>query len=590
MADKESLQETENREEKIETKSGLETTQSVESVAENKIAEIDRTSQETIGSAEQRLDKAKAYYELSSEKADEILASGGFKERVAAIGEQITSLADSSKEKIAGVIANPEQKNLHDINIEQILKSGQEKIHAMYSGGQAKSSEYQALSAKLMKKVDGKNAWKSADEVDIEAVKKLLDAGTVRYENDNLATQERASQTPELLSKKEASKKFFSAERKQLAQVIQAARRAQRERLDAIKGKIETSGASENIDDKELDFEYGNLSESQSEESNVMADRLSIEEGLSETDAQEEEGNISKLISNSESIKSIKEKLEEHYVKADAAAKEHFDTLNRSLENVIKRNNVFIVHKITEEVYRHALSNVSSETTYEDDIDILLSLEPSISASSLTPGKKARLWPGESGFLLGGGQIGEAKSYDAGTNAQGIKKRGGENSSIEKIDEAVGRKDELSRKTYERYGEHDYNEVVVNNPEVFGFFQHAGVDEVGRFWAYNLKTKDLSEEAVLTKINTYRERFSVAEKRGIPLYIMTEDRNVYECQGVNDDGTIEVGKQLTPEEVATGRAGLSDEKRKQIGERLLQKKVFRAQETQEEARKIVESL
>ena len=142
------------------------------------------------------------------------------------------------------------------------------------------------------------------------------------------------------------------------------------------------------------------------------------------------------------------------------------------------------------------------------------------------------------------------------------------------------------------------NEAVVNNPEVFGFFQQAEKDADGRYWAYNLGTKkDRAEAAKMrryrpaafdTNLANYRRRFAVAQERGVPLYIMTPDREVYECLGVNDDGTVETGRQLTPQEVAAGRAGWSSDKRKEVGEKLLQKGIFRGEKTQEEAKHEIE--
>lgn len=567
--------------EQVKPENSAETTESFESIVENKVAEVDRMAQEAIGATEQRLERSKTYYELPPEKTEEILSNGGFKEQITSTNDQITSLADSTKEKI--------------LNVAQIMRSGKEKIHAMYSAGQKESPEYQALSSMLMKKEGGKNTWKTTEEVDIDMIEKMLDAA-----EPAIATKERALEKPELLSEKEASKKFLAEERKKLAEEIRRERKLQQGRLSALKTTAENAATStENVESGREDNRYGRILELQSTEANELAKRVSSSE-LSEQDAQDEQENISQLIASGENIKSLKAKLEEHYAKADAIAKERFDTLNRSLEHVMQRNNAFIVHKITEGEGRHnILSNVSGETTYEDDIDILLSLEPSISASSATSGEKTKLWPGASGFLLGGGQVGAAESHDAGTTTDGIKRRGGGNSSIEKIDEVVGRKDKESRQRYESRGDHNYNEIVVNNPEVFGFFQNAEADESGRFWVYDLDIKEQSEKAgkeyvyrelLKGNVNNYRHRFSVAQERGIPLFIMTEDRKVYECLGVNDDGTVKAGKQITPEEIATGRAGLSAEKRKQLGERLLKKKVFKSQKTQEEARKIIGSL
>ncbi|MBI4086683.1 hypothetical protein HY416_01725 [Candidatus Kaiserbacteria bacterium] len=274
----------------------------------------------------------------------------------------------------------------------------------------------------------------------------------------------------------------------------------------------------------------------------------------------------------------------------------------RSVEQVALRNNAFIVHTIAESgqaQHHNENSNVSGKVTYGDDMDIMLAFEPSVSASSVTPGKKARLWTGD-GFILGGGQISEAGGSDQGTVAHGIKRRGNRTSSLEEIDHAVGRNSELHKRDYDRIGTFGMNEIVVNNSEVFGFFQQAEKDADGRYWMFSAETKKDAEMAKKMRrygptafdnnLGNYRRRFSTAQERGIPLYVMTPEREVYEALGVNDDGTVEIGKQLTPEEVARGRAGLSAEKRKEIGERILKKNLFRGEKIQKEAEEIIKSL
>jgi|GEM_PF-2182354 len=515
-------------------------------------------------------------------------------------------------------------KMLEKIDQEEAFNAGKEKILSLHAKGENKSSGYRELHLSLTKTVEGKVVWKNASETDAENVKKLLVAleekgtephegkekdfvaaeNTIVAEKPVVAEQksgmkERIIEDSELMSAKEASKKLLSEERVKLAQEIREQRNLQRGRLSRLKAVAEK--AQETIGGEQGDRQYGKISEFQSRESDLMAERISAG-NLTEQEAQEEKENLNELIDSSSAVKSLKEKLEEHYAKAGEAAKERFEKMNRSIEHVIKRNNAFLVHVLTEmEGVRHnENSNVSSEATIEDDLDMLLSLEPSISASSVISGKQSSLWAGGSfGVLLGGGQVGEAGHGDLGTHPDGIKGRrsaGGIDASIEEIDEVVGR----------NKGTHGgMNEIVVHNTEVAGFFQAAEKDEEGRFWIYNLKQKDYSEKMekeksrgwgpqTYTKIfqgnlSRFRDKFSMAESRGIPQYIMTSDRELYECLRVNDNGSVEVGDKLTPEDVAKGRAGLSAEKRKEIGEKLLEKKIFRKQETMDEAREIVES-
>ncbi len=288
------------------------------------------------------------------------------------------------------------------------------------------------------------------------------------------------------------------------------------------------------------------------------------------------------------------------------------NTDERSVEQVVRRNNVFIVHTLAEgEVQHHnENSNVSEKATYGDDIDIMLAFEPSVSASSVTPGQKSRLWS-PSGFLLAGGQIGEVGGSDIGSGANGIKSRGGKDSSVEQIDDFIGRSGKKHEDIYKQHGSHGMNEAVVNNPEVFGFFQQVEKDEDGRYWAYSLNIKKQGADAkknpweyipskgkrpsgyvevFQNNVRKYRERFSTAQERGVPLYVMTPDREVYACLGVNDDGTVEIGGRLRPEDVVSGQAGWSEEKRKEVGGKLLEKRIFRGESVQKEAEEIIKSL
>lgn len=463
-------------------------------------------------------------------------------------------------------------------------------------------------------------------------------AGAPRYEQSS-EMKERAIQAPELLDGQTASKKFLADERIQLAQEIRAERQRSRDQLAllALKAKmLRPQLENQNAKWEAANAEYEQLLDMRAMEANSITGRVraSIQKitgyefeknadlrdflekkeeensglELAISGLREELVSVDMLISGDTSLNDIKQKLKEHYAKADSIGKEYFDTQGRSIENVMRRNNAFVVHVIAEgDAIRHNdNSNVLREVSYEDDVDIMLALEPSVSASSVQSGVKSRLWPGSSGFILGGGQIGEAGGSDIGTQAEGIKKRGRQNSTLEKIDEVIGRNTATDKDIYEKYGNMGMNEVVVNNPEVFGFFQDASQDEGGTFWIGGDEIrnqasvaakegsyagrKDSYTSILRRNIDGYRRRFAVAQERGLPVYVLTPEREIYECLKINNDGTTEIGKQLTPEEVAIGRAGLPPEKRKVLGENLLKKRLFKNEKIQAEAEEIIHSL
>lgn len=391
------------------------------------------------------------------------------------------------------------------------------------------------------------------------------------------ALQERTIKNPELLSEKEASKKFLSEERKKLAEEIRAERKKSRDKLAELSARTEIEGMFPVEAEKDVErmaANYDTLTDVRAGEANGIAERLS-ESGweMSEEDVKEERENIKQLVDNDDKLRALREKLAEHYAKADALAKEKFEKIQKSVEQALIRNNSFLVHTFTthEKLRHNENSNITGRATLEDDIDLLLSLEPSISTSSITPGVRTSLFQeefGNIGVILGGGDIEGATRTDAGSISTGIKRRriiGEDSVSVEKIDETIG----------QRKDGDGYNEIVVNNPKVFGIFKSVRVDETGKMTG-NPKA--------------FEQYVETATQKGVPPYIMTPDRRIFEFISIDDDGTVIVGSEITPEQVATGKAGLPNEKRKEIGNEILQKHLFRDVNAQQEAKSIVSSL
>lgn len=291
------------------------------------------------------------------------------------------------------------------------------------------------------------------------------------------------------------------------------------------------------------------------------------------------------------------------------------ERLQRSVEQAMVRNNVFFVHTINEhpELRHNDNSNVSKEATFEDDLDILLAFEPAVSSSSVVPGADEKgmvsgLWSKSGGVLLRGGEISAASINDAGTVSKGIRERstyGGFEGSIDEIDGVV--QAPRSVRPNEIGG---YNEIVINNPEVFGYFAPGERDAEGRFWAYGIEIRKNLErlhelyerspngyeyrdelELFRRNVNKYQNRFNQIKERNLPFYVMAPDRRFFEVLQVNENGSLSVGAELTPEQVAQGTAaGLSSEDRKERGRQLIAKGVFRDPNTQQEALDIIEKL
>jgi hypothetical protein len=426
------------------------------------------------------------------------------------------------------------------------------------------------------------------------------------------AMKDRVIQTPELLSEKEASKRLLAEERKKLAEELFDQRKINRENIINLKGKVATLNKElENtyVDWEEKNKEFESLNGQRAQEANSFAGRLrnlisrvsgyefekdkSLVQTLQEKQDEleilkkneetfkEELGNLNNLIESDTSRQTIKEKIEEHYSKADSASKEHFEMMKKSVEQTTIRNKAFIVHTfLSDDKLRHNdNSNILNRATFEDDVDILLSLEPSISTSSVVPGSKQGLWGNGYGVVIGGGDIYSARGTDDATVSKGIKKRlGGEVVNSEKLDELVSNKEDRG-----------YNELVVDNPKVFGFFQNVEVDESGKMVGFKKGKNDTGR-----KIKEHKDNFMVhmnfAAEKGMPLLVMTPDRRIYEFGSVDDDGIVSVGEEITPEQVASNKAGLENSTRKEIGDKIISKNLFRNIETQKEAKKIIAEL
>lgn len=439
------------------------------------------------------------------------------------------------------------------------------------------------------------------------------------------------------ISVRTLSKEEMIEERSQLAAEILSERREGRENLKELNDKILQLSEA-------IEYEKGNIEEIEFdllEVEGVRADRanslsgkfkqlLNIETADDEhvamvIEAMRENLEFSKtkygamtlaleestneLIDVDIRLKSLKDKIAEHY-------EEVRESVLQTVEQSIVRNNVFFVHTINEDprLRHNAFSNVSESTTFEDDLDIFLSLEPSVSASSVTPGtneegKVSGLWSDTGGFLIGRGKISGASQKDMDTQSHSIKYRHAVNenervTSHEQIDSATQRERYISPETeWKQTG--GYNEFVIDNPEAIGYFKKCFVDENGWFWTSETernqyiesKTRDVDdvwgqENARMLANNVAKslDKLKIMRERGLPFYIMTPDRHFFEVLRIEENGQILVGEELTPEKAARANAGLPPEERKKLGKQVLEKNVFRHHKTMNEARQIIEEL
>lgn len=465
---------------------------------------------------------------------------------------------------------------LKRIKQEEVADKGKELLMRLYREGKGKLKKYLDLHHLLAESEGGNLKWKDTATLDEGEIERVMEASedTINFIPE---TKEKVIETPEMLTEKEASKKFFAIERNKIASEVKLARKAQRERMFALKQNIEGEVILEGA---QADKHYGELSYLQSSEADSLLSRVFREQTIDTQSVAEESDAVEAHIDNSERLSALKEKVKDLYVKSEGKAREHFESTQKSVEQVLLRNNAFIVHTfLLDESLRHNKnSNILGRATLEDDIDILLSLEPSISTSSVVPGSKQGLWGGRIGVVLGGGDVNGVAQSDDGTVTAGIKGRSGTTSSVEEIDQKVS-------DTSER----GYNELVVNNPEVFGFFVNVKVGEDGQLFDFTVDPTDKTGRAQKNK-DQFMRYINLAISKGLPPMVMTPDRRLFEFTGISDNGAISVGKEITPEDVAKGNAGMKVEKRKELGKKVISKNLFKYIDDQKQAKEMLGGL
>lgn len=446
--------------------------------------------------------------------------------------------------------------------------------------------------------------------------------------------KERMVLAPEDLSARAYSKEHMAQERKELAAKIVAERRVGRDALSEL--RVRSSLLAKKVEQKQLDTEVlvaeiSKLEAQRTERANSLAGRIKavlriksscdhkierdMDDAADDLEMTQDEKvqasselteSINQLVETDTNLKGLRQRIAGHYAEAG-------DKMHRTVEQTMLRNGAFFVHTIDEDqrTRHNDNSNVSKETQFEDDLTILLALEPSVSASSLLPGADAEgyvngIWTGSGGVLISGGRITEAGNQDLGTVSRGIKNRSAYTTRPEKTAKEIDAVVHAPRRS--RLGDYSggYNEFVVNDPEISGYFKQGAVDQDGVAWIYGLETKkelstlhDLYErpmgreqyqDALRTFNNNllrYKERFSLIREKGLPFYVLTPDRKFYEVLQVNDNGTLTLGAELTPEVAATGKAGLPSEERKRLGAELLQKRIFKHDRAHQEAEELL---
>lgn len=152
----------------------------------------------------------------------------------------------------------------------------------------------------------------------------------------------------------------------------------------------------------------------------------------------------------------------------------------RSIVEQARKHNVFFVSDIVTAEWKPSANNRVLDTKaleFEDQLHVILGLDPTISASTLSPGSRNRTFGTTSwGVFLSGGRIIGGEQGDAGSVARGLRERyfSKPSRSVAAINEAIERPSVAGGKTQDG----SYNELGVENPEVGGVYFKLETDDL----------------------------------------------------------------------------------------------------------------
>lgn len=196
------------------------------------------------------------------------------------------------------------------------------------------------------------------------------------------------------------------------------------------------------------------------------------------------------------------------------------------MKTLIDEHKVFFVHDIVDVDWKPSENNKAIDTReldFEDQLNITLGLDPTLSVSTISPDSKNRTFGrGSWGVVMSGGRIVGGQESDAATVATGLKDRHLDErfTSTEAIDKAIERP-----YSGEKENSESYNELVLESPEVAGvyFKWRDDLPEVSEGVEISLKNDEVSGYGSWDNWwNTIQETI----KTGAPLFMMESNNNI----------------------------------------------------------------
>jgi len=221
---------------------------------------------------------------------------------------------------------------------------------------------------------------------------------------------------------------------------------------------------------------------------------------------------------------------------------------DRDVKTLIEKHKVYFVHDIVDSDWKPSENNKAIDTReldFEDHLNIVLGLDPTLSVSTISPDSKNRTFGKKSwGIIMSGGRVVGGEENDAATVAMGLRDRHIDErfTSIDAIGDAIerplagGKENSVS-----------YNELVLENPEVAGVYFKWTDDfpEVREDVDISLKN---NEVAGYGSWDGWWDNCQKSIETGAPLFMMESDNNIRMVYDINiSNRTFKVTPVYTPE-------------------------------------------
>jgi|GEM_PF-4766951 len=251
----------------------------------------------------------------------------------------------------------------------------------------------------------------------------------------------------------------------------------------------------------------------------------------------------------------IEDGLQEMRMKGEDKMHQERLARERSLEKVADEYEVVFVHSMTPYLARKESENsiLKPNATLQDQIEIMLTIQPPISTSTIKEGD-ATMW-GEVGIFLSGGRIARARECDDGTVAMSPQKRkasqgrGGVDIN-ERLSEDINLRQEIRRAVQKESSgvNKSHNELVVYSPEISGLYVNVDRNIPG--------SENYQGPAQIT---------AILEEFAMPLYITDNSGKYY--RGYIEGGVFKRGEEISYREVLQSSYHISQEKKEKNLER-----------------------